>query len=127
MLAVPGHTLIRDLETAPPESRGRGRRPKRPWQRLDPWSTSLAQDAWTSIDVRDGAKGPLVVEMVTCPVVARTPQRQAGHQEMAVVVRSRDRDQQEVVKVDYDLSNSAVETSLAALARVAKAEHRIEE
>ena len=127
MLAVPGNMLIRDLETALPEYRGRGRRPKRPWQRLDQWSTALAPDAWTSIDVRDGAKGPLGVEMVKCPVVARTPQRQTGHQEMVVVVRYRDRDQQEVVKVDYYLSNSAVETSLAAFARVAKAEHRIEE
>jgi hypothetical protein len=77
--------------------------------------------------VRDGAKGPLVVEMVKGPVVARTPQRQAGHQEMAVAVRYRDRDQQEVVKVDSYLSTGAVETSLAALARVAKAEQRIEE
>ena len=77
--------------------------------------------------MRDGAKGPLVVEMVTCPVVARTPQRQEGPQEMAVVVGYRDRDQQAVVKVDSDLSNSGVETSLAAVARVAKAEQRIEE
>jgi SRSO17 transposase len=127
MLAVPSHTLLRDLETAPPEYSGQGRRPQRPWQRLDQWSTSLAPDAWTPIDVRDGAKGPLVVEMVKCPVVARTPQRQEGHQEMVVVVRYRDRDQQEVVKVDYYLSNGAVETSLTTFARVAKAEHRIEE
>ena len=77
--------------------------------------------------MRDGAKGPLVVEMVTCPVVARTPQRQEGQQEMAVVVRYRDRDQPEVVKIDDYLSNGTVETSLAAFARVAKAEHRMEE
>ena len=126
MLAVPGNTLLRDLATAPPEDRGRGRRPKRPWQRLDQWSTALAQDAWTSIDVRDGAKGPLLVAMVTGPVVARTPPRQAGHQARAVVVRSRDRDQPEVVQVDYDLSKSAVETALAAFARVAKAAHRLD-
>jgi len=127
MLAVPGNTLIRDLATAPPESSGRGRRPQRPWQRLDQWSTALPPDAWTPIDVRDGAKGPLVVESVKCPVVARTPQRQEGHQEMAVVVRYRDRDQQAVVQVDFYLTNGAAETSLATFARVAKAEHRIEE
>jgi len=127
MLAVPGNTLMRDLATAPPESKGRGRRPRRPWQRLDQWSIALPQDAWTPIDVRDGAKGPLVVEVATCPVVARTPQRQEGHQEMAVVVRYRDRDQQEVVQVDFYLTNGAAETSLATFARVAKAAHRIEE
>jgi hypothetical protein len=83
LLAVPGNTLLRDLETAPPEYRGRGRRPTRPWQRVDQWNTSLAQDAWTTIDVRDGAKGPLVVDIVKRRVVARTPQRQEGHEEMA--------------------------------------------
>src|SRR5215510_1717416 len=32
LLAVPSNTAIRDLETPPPEARGTGRRPKRPWQ-----------------------------------------------------------------------------------------------
>jgi SRSO17 transposase len=127
MLAVPGNTLIRDLETAPLASSGRGRRPQRPWQRLDQWSASLAEDTWTTVDVRDGAKGPLIVEVVKRRVVARTPQRQEGHPEMAVVVRCRDRDQQEVVQVDFYLSNGAAETSLAEFARVSKAAHRIEE
>jgi SRSO17 transposase len=127
LLAVPSNTLIRDLEAARPAYSGRGRRPKRPWQRLDQWSASLAPETWTTIDVRDGAKGPLIVEIVTCPVVARTPQRQAGHREMAVVVRFRDRDRQEVVQIDFSLSNGAAETSLADFARVAKAAHRIEE
>ncbi len=127
LLAVPGNTLLRDLETAPPESRGRGRRPTRPWQRVDQWNTSLAQEAWTTIDVRDGAKGPLVVELVKRRVVARTPQRQEGHEETVVVVRYRDRHRQEVVKIDFYLSNGPAQTSLATFARVAKAAHRIEE
>jgi len=87
LLAVPGNTLLRDLETAPPESCGRGRRPTRPWQRVDQWSTALAQDAWTTIDVRDGDKGPLVVDIVKRRGVTRTPQRQEGHEETVVVVR----------------------------------------
>lgn len=127
LLAVPGNTLMRDLATAPPESSSRGRRPKRPWQRIEQWSASLAQDAWTTIDVRDGAKGPLVVDIVKRRVAARTPQRQEGHAETVVVVRYRDRDRQEVVKVDFYLSNGTAQTSLATLAGVAKAEHRIEE
>ena len=48
MLAVPGNTLVRDLETAPRAASGRGRRPQRPWQRLDQWSASLAEDTWTT-------------------------------------------------------------------------------
>ena len=42
------------------------------------------------------------------------------------MIRSRDRDRQEVVQVDYSLSNAVPETPLWECARVAKAEHRIE-
>lgn len=37
LLAVPSNTSIRDLETPEPEYSGRGRRPKRPWQRVSEW------------------------------------------------------------------------------------------
>jgi hypothetical protein len=127
LLAVPGTTLIRDLEVVPPPSSGRGRRPQRPWQGIDLWRTSLPEEAWTTIDVRDGSTGPLVVDIVKRRVVARTPQRQEGHEEMLVVIRYRARDTQQVVKVDWDLAKGAVETSLTTFAHVAKAEHRIEE
>jgi SRSO17 transposase len=127
MLAVPGHTLMRDLEAPPPAPRGRRRRPQRPWQGLEPWQTALPAEAWTTIDVRDGAKGPLVVDLVKRRVVTRTPQRQEGHEETMVVIRYRERDTERVVKVDFYLSNGTGETALAAFARVAKAEHRIEE
>ena len=100
LLAVPGTTWMRDLEAAPSTSSGRGRRPQRPWQGMDRWRTSLPAEAWTTIDVRDGAKGPLVVDIGKRRVVARTPQRQAGHEEMVVVIRYRERDTHQVVKVD---------------------------
>ena len=127
LLAVPSNTLMRDLETAPPVSSGRGRRPQRPWQSMAQWSQALGDDAWKRIDVRDGSKGPLVADVVKRRVVSRTHRRQQGHEEMVVVMRYRDRDNQQVVKVDYYLSNAAPETPLWQFARVAKAEHRIEE
>ena len=127
MLAVPSNTLIRDLETALPAHNGRGRRPQRPWQGVDTWATSLDDDAWRQVDVRDGSKGPLVVDVVKRRVVSRTHRRQQGHEEMLIVMRYRDRDNQQVVKVDYYLSNAEPKTPLWAFARVAKAEHRIEE
>jgi hypothetical protein len=79
------------------------------------------------IDVRDGAKGPLLVEVLKCRVVARGTKRQEGHEETLVVIRYRDRDNEEIVKVDYYLANAPADTSLTEYARVAKAEHRIEE
>ncbi len=127
LLAVPSNTAMRDLEVEPPAYSGRGRRPKRPWQRVETWGQSLAEAAWQRIDVRDGSKGPLVVEAVKRRVVSRTHRRQPGAEETLVVIRYRDRDQHEVVKVDYYLSNALPETPLWDFARVAKAEHRIEE
>ena len=126
VLAVPLNTAMRDLEIAPPAYSGRGRRPQRPWQNVEAWSQPLADEAWCRVDVRDGSKGPLVVEVVKRRVVSRTHRRQQGDEEMVVVIRYRDRDNQQVVKVDYSLSNAAPETPLWECARVAKAEHRIE-
>jgi len=125
-LAVPLHTTMRDLEVEPPASSGRGRRPQRPWPSVEAWSQSLADETWLRIDGRDGAKGPLVVETVKRRVVSRTHRRQQGDEERLVVIRYRDRDNQQVVQVDDSLSNAVPETPLGECARVAKAEHRIE-
>lgn len=126
LLAVPSHTSMRDLETEPPAYSGRGRRAKRPWQSVEAWCQALDDAAWRRIEVRDGSKGPLVVEVAKRRVVGRTHRRQQGDEELVVVVRYRDRDHQQVVQVDYYLSNAAPETPLRELARVAKAAHRIE-
>lgn len=127
MRAVPANTLGRDLEALPPAESGRGRQPQRPWQSVAPWSRALGEDAWHRIDVRDGAKGPRVGDVVTRRVVSRTPRRQQGDEAMVGVRRSRDRDQQQVVQVDVSLSNAAPETPLWQCARVATAAHRLAE
>jgi len=126
LLAVPSNTALRDLETAPPESSGRGRPGQRPWHSVETWSQSLGEASWQRIAVRDGRKGPWVVEAVKRRVVSRTHRCQQGDEESLVVIRSRDRDQQEVVQVDSSRSNAVPETPLGAFARVAKAAHRME-
>ncbi len=127
LLAVPSNISIRDLEGSEPEYSGKGRRPKRPWQSVSEWAEGLGDQRWKRLEVRDGSKGPLVVEAVKCRVVSRTHRRQQGDEELLVVIRYRDRDEQQVVKIDYSLSNAPVATGLQDLARVAKAAHRIEE
>ena len=125
LLAVPSNTLIRDMDAQPPAYRGDGAPRKTPFVRVDKWRESLADDAWQKIDVRDGEKGPLVVEIVKCRVQAKTDRRRVGPDEMLVVIRLRD--EQGAVKHDYYLSSAAPETELTEFARVAKAEHRIED
>ena len=116
MLAVPSNTSMRDVEGEPPVYSGRGRHPKRPWQPVEAWSESLDDAAWHRLDVRDGSKGPLVIEAVKRRVVSRTHRRQQSAQETLVVLRYRDREQEQVVKVDYSLSNAAPETPLEEFA-----------
>jgi SRSO17 transposase len=126
LLAVPSNTQIRDLQTDPPPYSGRGQHPKRPWTGVDAWATKQDEADWTSVDVRDGAKGPLTVEVVKRRVVTRTEKRQEGPEEVLVVLRYKDRDQR-VLKTDYYLSNAHPDTEKSEFARAAKAEHRIEE
>jgi SRSO17 transposase len=127
LLAVPSNTLIRDLEVEPPAGCGQGRPPARPWVRADRWLAAQPASAWTTLDVRDGAKGPLIVECLKRRVAARTDEHQQAPDEILVAIRYKDRDNERVVKTDYYLSNGSAETPLLEFARVAKAEHRIEE
>jgi len=126
LLAVPSNTSIRDLDAPRPSYSGRGQPGKRPFQRVDLWRDSLAKDAWTRIDVRDGEKGPLVVEMVKRRVLARTERnRHDATEELLVVTRSPDETGK--IKYEYHLSNASADTPLEELARVVKAEHRVED
>lgn len=127
LLAVPSNTLIRDLEVEPPSGSGQGRPPARPWVRVDRWLAAQGAATWTRLDVRDGAKGPLIVECLKRRVAARTDKRQQAPDEVLVAIRYKDREDQRVVKTDYYLSNASAQTPLLEFSRAAKAEHRIEE
>jgi SRSO17 transposase len=122
LLAVPSNTIIRDLQAAPPPD---PHRRQRAFEQVRFWAATLPATAWTQIDVRDGHRGPLVVEAVKTSVVAKTDRRRVGPEETLVVLRTAEDDGS--WKYDYYLSNAPVETPLAEFARVAKAEHRIEE
>lgn len=119
LLAVPSNTLIRDLTTAPAALRGR------PYQQVKQWCAALPETAWVSLEVRAGTKGPLMTEAVQVPVTAKLGSA-AGPEERLFVTRERQSDGS--YKQDYYLAYlGAVEATLGELARVAKAEHRIEE
>lgn len=125
LLAVPSNTLVRDLDVPPPEYAGRGRRPMSPFLRLDRWRAALPESAWTRIDVRDGEKSPLVVEVVKRRVQPRTETGGTGPQELLLITRESQADG--TFKHDYYLSNADPGVAVAELARVTKAAHRVEE
>lgn len=125
LLAVPCDTLLRDLDAAAPAYHGRGRLPKTPWQRVDAWRDAASEEVWTRINVRDGEKGPLEVEIATCRVRSKINRRIMPHDETLVIVRSLGED--DATKYDFYLSNAPAETPKKEFARIALAAHRIEE
>lgn len=125
LLAVPSDMLIRDLEALPPVYQGRGAVPKVPFQRVDCWRDGLASSAWTRINVRDGEKGALEVEVATCRVRTKISQRIMKYDETLVVIRYLD--EHGVTKYDFYFSNAPHTTPVKEFARVALSAHRIEE
>jgi SRSO17 transposase len=125
LLAVPSNTLVRDLTAPDPPYGGHGRRPVVPLTRVDRWCAALPATAWQTVAVRDGEKGPVVVQVAWTLVQARTEGRLSDVAELLVVFRERQGDG--TWKHDYLLSNAALDTPMAEFARVFKAQHRIEE
>ena len=124
LLAVPSNTTVRDLEAQPPAYSGQGHRVQ-PFRQVQAWAAALAATAWTKQVVRPGEKGPLSLEVVSRRVQARTDKRGVGPEELLVVTRAAQDDGS--WKYDYYLSNAEARTPHWELARVANAEHRIEE
>jgi SRSO17 transposase len=125
LLAVPGNTSVRDLTAPDPPYPGHGRRPRVPFTRVDRWCAALPAEAWQTLEVRHGEKGPLVVQGSRTLVQARTDGKASAEAELLVVFRERQSDGS--WKHDYLLANAPLATPLAEFARVFKAEHRIEE
>jgi SRSO17 transposase len=125
LLAVPSNTAVRDLTAPEPPYGGHGRRPRVPFTRVDRWRAALPETAWQTLAVRDGEKGPVLVQVAWTLVQARTAGRASDVAELLVVFRERQGDGS--WKHDYLLSNAPLATPVAEFARVFKAQHRIEE
>ena len=123
VLDVPCNTTVRDLQRRrPPRKRaGVGRKREVPFVRADAWANGQPESRWQRIVVRDGEKGPRVVDAMSVPVRARQDGR-IGPEERLVVIRAAGES-----RIDYALSNAGAEVPLAELVRVQRRRHRIEE
>ncbi len=123
VLDVPCNTLVRDLDVPRPTRRPgqRGRHPEVPFVRADAWAAGLPADRWTRLRVRDGTKGPLVVEAVATRVQTRQEGR-IGAEERLLVIRTIG----PKPEVTYALSNAAAEVPLTDLVAARSVRHRIE-
>jgi SRSO17 transposase len=123
VLDVPCNTTVRDLEQRRPPRKvaGVGRKREVPFRRADAWAASQPESRWERIAVRDGEKGPLVVDAMGVRV--RTEEdRRVGPEERLVVIRPVGE-----LRIDYALSNAGPEVPLAEVVRAQRQRHRIEE
>jgi SRSO17 transposase len=122
LLAVPCNTLVRDLDAPAPPYGGKGQPPKVHFQRADKWMATVKH--WTTVEVRPGEKGPIVLDAAKARVQAKRGTHN-GPEETLVIFRERHNDG--TFKHDYGMSDAPFDTPLAEFARVLCAEHRIEE
>lgn len=123
VLDVPCNTLVRDLGVSRPTRRSgqRGRQPETPFVRADAWAASLLANRWTKLTVREGTKGPVVVEAVATRVLSRQEGR-LGAEERLIVIRTVGSQPE----VTYALSNAALDVPLEELVAARGVRHRIE-
>ena len=102
VLDVPCYTTVRDLQLRRPARKkaGVGRRREVPFRRADAWAASQPGCRWERIAVRDGEKGPLLVDAMS----VRAPAKQEGRigpQERLMAIRPVGEP-----RIDYALSNA---------------------
>lgn len=125
LLCVPSNTLVRDLAAPAPPWSGHGAPPKAPFRRVDQLIAALPETQWTTIEVRDGEKGPIITQAVRFLVQARTERNPDDSPEFMIAFRERQENGD--WKHDYALAFAPIITSLVEFARVFKARNRIED
>jgi len=126
VLDVPCNTLVRDLEgRRPPRRRGtrQGRQREMPFVRVEAWAAKQPAWRWQRLVVRAGAKGPLMVEVMTTRVRAKDQQRRVGAEERLLVVRSVEK----APRLSYCLCHAHSPVPLAELVRVHGERHQVEQ
>jgi SRSO17 transposase len=124
VLDVPGDTVVRDLERRRPPRRRAGRGAKRqvPYRRVDAWAAAQPPPRWARLTVRDGERGPLLVDAMTVRVRTKLDRRN-GPEERLVVMRTVEAGPE----THYALSNAGPEVPLEELVRVRFTRHKVEE
>jgi SRSO17 transposase len=124
VLDVPGDTVVRDLERRRPRRKraGRGARPQVPYGRVDAWAARQPEGRWTRLTVREGERGPLLVDAMTVRVRTKLDRRN-GPEERLVVMRTVEAGP----RTHYALSNAGAEVPLEEMVGARFTRHKVEE
>ena len=110
---VPCVTMVRVVST-----RGEGAT----LERADAWAKRLPPSAWTHVHVRDGEKGPIVID-ATMTKVRTNLGGQPGPVEMLLVIRTTG----STPEISFHLAHAPEAVSIEELVRAKAERHRIEE
>lgn len=126
VLAIPSNLTARVLDDQEVPRPGPASPTARPFLSVTSIRDQLSPTAWQRIDVRDGEKGPLLVEVAIVPhVQTKADQRCLKYPEVLIFLRYQD--EHSVRHDEAYLSNGPATTSAAEFARVISAERRVEE
>lgn len=126
LLAIPHNITARVLDGDEIPHSGPGGPTARPFVSVANLRDELPTAAWTRIDVRDGSKGPLLVEIASVPRVQTKDNRRCmPYAETLVCLRYQDEHNHR--HEEFYLSDAPAATSAAEFARVISAERRVEE
>lgn len=123
LLEVPVGTHIRDLQAPRPERLGpHGPRPKLPFVPAIQWAKDQPRRRWSRFQIRDGEKGLIEVEAISCRVQCRF-ERRVGREETLLITRTRE------TKPEYKawLGNEDLDADLEEMVWASSMRHRIEE
>ncbi len=123
VLDVPSDTVARDRERRRPRRRhaGRGARRQVPYLRVDVWAAAQPPSRRSRLTVRDGERGPLLVDAMTVRVRTKLDRRN-GPEERLVVTRTVEAEP----RTHYALSNAGPEVPLEELVRARFTRHKVE-
>jgi SRSO17 transposase len=126
VLAIPSNITARILDDEEIPRPGPGSATAREFECVTTIREQLSAAAWQTIDVRDGEKGPLRVEIAIVPhVQTKADRRYLPYPEVLIFLRYQD--EQSVRHDETYLSNAPATMPAAEFARVVSAERRVEE
>jgi SRSO17 transposase len=125
LLAVPSTQLICEMPFTTDAELEFESPPVKSFERISGWASRLREAEWTRVDIRDGAKGPVVAFLAVARVLAKRERKKTMAVETLVAMRRQDENGGLIF--DYFLSNAPLDTSPAELARVANCRQRIED
>jgi SRSO17 transposase len=126
VLAIPGNITARVLDNEEIPHCGPGGPTARRFESVRNTRDALPPTAWQRVEVRDGEKGPLQVELAIVPhVQTKIERRTMKYAEVLICTRYRDANGTR--HDDFFLSNGPAATPAAEFARVISAERRVEE